>query len=91
MIATLSISIIMTNNLYPDQAKPSCKTSQDSCKQKSVFSLERTCKNVLRLCTQVSSLDYACVVVWCPFQLGDMRVIEKGRATKIVPSRGISH
>ena len=32
-------------------------------------------------------LDYACVV-WCPFQLGDMRIIEKvqRRVTKIVPS-----
>ena len=31
-------------------------------------------------------LDYACVV-WCPFQLGDTRVIEKVQrwATKIVP------
>ena len=32
-------------------------------------------------------LDYACVV-WCPFQLGDIRIIEKvqRRATKIIPS-----
>ena len=31
--------------------------------------------------------DYACVV-WCPFQMGDMRIIEKvqRRATKIIPS-----
>ena len=32
-------------------------------------------------------LGYACVV-WCPFQLGDIRIIEKvqRRATKIIPS-----
>ena len=32
-------------------------------------------------------LDYACVV-WCPFQLGDIGIIEKVQmcATKIIPS-----
>ena len=32
-------------------------------------------------------LDYVCVV-WCPFQLGDIRVIERVQrsVTKIVPS-----